>query len=150
MTEIQEPIFEEQRAAPAEAPGYEVEVDGETLRLTLPQLIEAAQAGLSKRCQEVRRGGAARAVPNGEQYAAFLQEYPDVRPSDIPQAVWQLAAQEGSLLSAYRKYENTLLRAELETLRKNNDNAAREIGPAASDGENPAAYPVVRALLGAS
>lgn len=138
---------EEQAMLPAEEQ-YEIEVDGEVLRLTLPQLMEAARLGLSRQCQHIRRENAARAVPNGEIYAAFLQEYPDVQPSDIPPEVWALAAREGSLLSAFRRFELDRLRAELEALRKNEDNRAREIGPARSDGETLAADPVIRALLG--
>ena len=43
-------------------------------------------------------------MPNGQIYAAFVEEYPDVRPEDIPQQVWEWAQQEGSLVSAYRKW----------------------------------------------
>ncbi|MGE4549597.1 MAG: hypothetical protein AB7C89_08625 [Intestinibacillus sp.] len=141
-------IFNGEAAARSAEPAYEIPVDGQTLRLTLPQLIEAAQAGLTKRNQGIRRDGAARAVPNGQIYASFLAEYPDVQPSDIPPEVWEQAAREGSLVSAYRGYELQRLRAELAALQKNRENRAGEIGPAASDGETPAADPVVRALLG--
>ena len=141
-------IFSEETAAQSAEPTYEVQVDNQTLRLTLPQLIEAAGAGLTKRSQSIRTGTAARTVPNGQTYAEFLVEYPDVQPSDIPPEVWEQAAREDSLVSAYRKYELDRLRAELAALQKNRENAAGEIGPAASDGETPAADPVVRALLG--
>lgn len=127
---------------------YEIQVDGETLQLTLPQILEAAQAGLTKRSQNIRRDGAMQEMDNGAIYAAFLEEYPDVAPTDIPQEVWDLAAREGSLVAAYRKYELMQLRMELDTLQKNEQNRQSEVGSAASDGETPAADPVVRALLG--
>ena len=64
----------------------------------------------------MRRNRAANALPNGQIYAAFVEEYPDVRPEDIPQQVWEWAQQEGSLVSAYRKWEIAELRDELAAL----------------------------------
>ena len=89
--------------AAAEAPEmasettYPVEADGEIHELTLDELIEAAAQGLSKHNAYVRRNRAANTLPNGQIYAAFVEEYPDVRPEDIPQQVWEWAQQEGSL-----------------------------------------------------
>lgn len=88
--------------AAAEAPEmasettYPVEADGEIHELTLDELIEAAAQGLSKHNAYVRRNRAANTLPNGQIYAAFVEEYPDVRPEDIPQQVWEWAQQEGS------------------------------------------------------
>ena len=102
--------------AAAEAPvqsaetTYPVEADGEIHELTLDELIEAAAQGLSRHNAYVRRNRAANALPNGQIYAAFVEEYPDVRPEDIPQQVWEWAQQEGSLVSAYRKWEIAELR----------------------------------------
>ena len=90
--------------AAAEAPEtaskttYPVEADGEIHELTLDELIEAAAQGLSRHNAYVRRNRAANALPNGQIYAAFVEEYPDVRPEDIPQQVWEWAQQEGSLV----------------------------------------------------
>ena len=91
---------------------YPVEVDGDIVELTLEELIDAAAQGLSKRNAYIRRNRAANAMPNGQIYAAFVEEYPDVRPEDIPQQVWEWAQQEGSLVSAYRKWEIAELREE--------------------------------------
>lgn len=135
-------------AAAGRASGtYAVTVDGEALELTLEQLLEAAAAGLSRRSESARMDRAAARVPAGEVYAAFLRAYPEVKPDDIPEAVWQDAQAEGSLVSAYRKWENEQLRAQLKALEKNAANRGQAVGPASGDGQ-PAGYdPVAEALL---
>ena len=133
--------------AAAEAPvqsaemTYPVEADGEIHELTLDELIEAAAQGLSRHNAYVRRNRAANALPNGQIYAAFVEEYPDVRPEDIPQQVWEWAQQEGSLVSAYRKWEIAELRDELR-------NRRAAVGTAQTDGEPAGIDPVTLALLG--
>ena len=122
--------------AAAEAPvqsaetTYPVEADGEIHELTLDELIEA------------------NALPNGQIYAAFVEEYPDVRPEDIPQQVWEWAQQEGSLVSAYRKWEIAELRDELAALEMNRRNRRAAVGTAQTDGEPAGIDPVTLALLG--
>ncbi|WP_418985094.1 hypothetical protein [Agathobaculum sp.] len=140
--------------AAAEAPEtasettYPVEADGEVHELTLAELMEAAAEGLSKRNAYVRRNRAANALPNGQIYAAFVEEYPDVRPEDIPQQVWEWAQQEGSLVSAYRKWEIAELRDELAALEMNRKNRRAAVGTAQTDGEPAGIDPVALALLG--
>ena len=133
--------------APAEQT-FPVPVDGQTVELTLEQLIEAASLGLSKQNAYIRRNRAANGVPNGQIYAAFVEEYPDVRPEEIPQQVWQWAQQEGSLVSAYRKWEILELKDELAALEMNQKNRRAAVGPAQSDGEPAGVDPVTLALLG--
>ena len=116
---------------------YPVEVDGDIVELTLEELIDAAAQGLSRRNAYIRRNR-----------AAFVEEYPDVRPEDIPQQVWEWAQQEGSLVSAYRKWEIAELRDELAALEMNQKNRRAAVGPAQSDGEPVGADPVTLALLG--
>lgn len=127
---------------------FPVPVDGQTVELTLEQLIEAASLGLSKQNAYVRRNRAANGMPNGQIYAAFVEEYPDVRPEEIPQQVWQWAQQEGSLVSAYRKWEILELKDELAALEMNQKNRRAAVGPAQSDGEPAGVDPVTLALLG--
>lgn len=140
--------------AAAEAPEmvsettYPVEADGEIHELTLDELIEAAAQGLSKHNAYVRRNRAANTLPNGQIYAAFVEEYPDVRPEDIPQQVWEWAQQEGSLVSAYRKWEIAELRDELAALEMNRKNRRAAVGTAQTDGEPAGIDPVTLALLG--
>ena len=127
---------------------FPVPVDGQVVELTLDELIQAASLGLSKQNAYVRRNRAAAGMPNGQIYAAFVEEYPDVRPEDIPQQVWQWAQQEGSLVSAYRKWEILELKDELAAMEINQRNRRAAVGPAQSDGEPAGVDPVTLALLG--
>ena len=127
---------------------FPVPVDGQTVELTLEQLIEAASLGLSKQNAYVRRNRAANGMPNGQIYAAFVEEYPNVRPEEIPPQVWQWAQQEGSLVSAYRKWEILTLKDELTALEMNQKNRRAAVGAAETDGEPAGVDPVTLALLG--
>lgn len=103
---------------------YAVTVDGQTLELTLEQLIAAAEQGLS------RANDAAKRSQNGGQggqsnvYQSFLSAYPDINAQDIPPEVWDDANRSGDLLGAYRAFEIRKLREELEQLRKMRTTAA--------------------------
>lgn len=123
-----------------------ITVDGQALTLTMEQLVQAAIAGLSKRGEMLRLAGASSQVPNGQVYANFISAYPDVKPGDIPQEVWQDAQTEGSLVSAYRKYEIALLREKLRALEQNADNRKQAVGSAAGDGHPVQIDPVIAAL----
>lgn len=127
---------------------YAVNVDGQTIELTLEQLITAAEQGLSKANSAARREQAGARTPNGNVYQAFLDEYPDISPNDIPQEVWDCANQSGDLLGAYRAYEIRRLREELEDLKKNAENRRMDVGSARSDGENTITDPIILALMG--
>ena len=135
-------------AAAAGGQTFPVPVDGQMVELTLEELIEAASLGLSKQNAYVRRNRAAAGMPNGQIYAAFVEEYPEVRPDEIPQQVWEWAQQEGSLVSAYRKWEILTLRDELAALEMNRKNRRAAVGTAQSDGEPTGVDPVTMALLG--
>ena len=124
---------------------YAVTVDGQTLELTLEQLIAAAEQGLS------RANDAAKRSQNGGQsnvYQSFLSAYPDINAQDIPPEVWDDANRSGDLLGAYRAFEIRKLREELEQLRKNADNRRMDVGSARSDGENTITDPIILALMG--
>lgn len=127
---------------------YTVVVDGEEIGLTLEQLIQAAQDGLSKANQTARTANVTGSVPGGDVYQSFLNEYPDIRPTDIPSEVWEMANQTGDLLGAYRAYEIKKLREELEAYRKNEENRKMNVGSAQTDGEASILDPIVAALLG--
>lgn len=135
-------------ADPSAAPTYTVTADGQTHELTLEQLLDAAARGLSKQNAYIRRNRAANGMPNGQIYAAFIEEYPEVRPEDIPPQVWEWAQQEGSLVSAYRKWEVLTLRDELAALEMNQKNRQAAVGTAKGDGEPAGLDPVTLALLG--
>lgn len=137
---------------------YAVTVDGQTLELTLEQLIAAAEQGLS-RANDAAKTGPAGGMPeqmNGVRgqlaqpnvYQSFLSAYPDINAQDIPPEVWDEANRSGDLLGAYRAYEIRKLREELEQLRKNADNRRMDVGSARSDGENNITDPIILALMG--
>ena len=123
-------------------------MDGQTLELTLEQLIAAAEQGLSrandaaKRSQNDGQGG------QSNVYQSFLSAYPDINAQDIPPEVWDDANRSGDLLGAYRAFEIRKLREELEQLRKNADNRRMDVGSARSDGENTITDPIILALMG--
>lgn len=123
-------------------------VDGQEITLTMEQLIQAAESGLSRRGEVIRMAGASGQVPNGQVYANFIAAYPDVKPGDIPQEVWRDAQMEGSLVSAYRKYEIALLRARLRALEQNERNQRQAVGSAAGDGQPAQLDPIAAALRG--
>lgn len=134
---------------------YTVMVDGEEMQLTLEQLIAAAEQGLSRANQSVRADGMAGSQPgmpaegqSGDVYNRFLQAYPDVCPTDIPESVWEQANRTGDLLEAYRVFEIAQLRQELADLKLNQKNRERDVGSARSDGESRITDPIILALLG--
>ena len=127
---------------------YAVNVDGQTMELTLEQLIAAAEQGLPKANAAAYRGQAAENMPGGNVYQAFLEEYPEIQPDEIPPEVWDNANRSGDLLGAYRVYELHKLRKELEELKKNAENRKLDVGSARSDGENNITDPIILALMG--
>lgn len=135
-------------AAQAAEQRFHVPVDGEMQELTLDALIQAASLGLSKQNAYIRRNRAANGMPNGQIFASFVEEYPHIEPSDIPPQVWEWAEQEGSLVSAYRKWEILELKDELAALKMNQKNRQAAVGTAQSDGEPTGVDPVTLALLG--
>ena len=142
------PCKEGEGTAPAAGDTVTLTVDGQQVTLTMDQLVQAAVSGLSRRGEMIRMAGASGRVPNGQVYANFIAAYPDVQPGDIPPEVWQDAQTEGSLVSAYRKYEIALLKAQLRALEQNDRNRRQAVGSAAGDGQPAQMDPVVAALRG--
>lgn len=142
------PFEEGQSAKAPEEETVTLTVDGQEITLTMEQLVQAAVSGLSRRAEMIRMAGAAGQVPDGQVYANFISAYPEVQPGDIPQEVWQDAQMEGSLVSAYRKYEIAQLRARLAALEQNAENRRQAVGSAAGDGQPSQIDPVVAALRG--
>ena len=125
---------------------------GERQQLLAERQNKIEAEGLAGNCllytSYIRRNRAANGMPNGQIYAAFVEEYPDVRPEEIPPQVWEWAQQEGSLVSAYRKWEILTLKDELAALEMNQKNRRAAVGAAQSDGEPAGVDPVTLALLG--
>ena len=134
---------------------FTINVDGQPMELTLEQLIAAAEQGLSRANEAAGQEGAVPGTPseaNGaadnSAYSRFLQAYPEVHPMDIPESVWEQANRTGDLLEAYRIFEIAQLRQELEDLKLNQKNRARDVGSARSDGESRITDPIILALMG--
>lgn len=70
----------------------------------------------------------------------FLEAYPDVKPDSIPVNVWQEVEQGKSLVDAYMKHENRLLKQKLNIEQKNQENAGASIGSIKSDGNSSTFY----------
>lgn len=73
----------------------------------------------------------------------FLESYPDVKADEIPVSVWQDVENGKSLIDAYMKYENQLLKEKLNMTTKqeqiqqrNQENASASIGAVKSNGES--------------
>ncbi len=127
---------------------YAVNVDGETIELTLEQLIAAAEQGLSKMNLTAQQEELPAGQPQDSAYGRFAGAYPDMKPTDIPEEVWQEAERTGDLLGAYRLYEIRQLRQELEDLKTNQKNRALDVGSARSDGQSRITDPIILALMG--
>lgn len=76
-------------------------------------------------------------------YKEFLETYPDVKPEDIPQSVWQEFEKGKSLVDAYAKHENQLLKTKLSEIEKskeiqakNEENAQSSTGSLGKEGSN--------------
>lgn len=70
-------------------------------------------------------------------FLRFAQEYPDVKPSDIPKTVWEdYAGGKGDLADLYARYENKQLKQELEAMKQNEKNRARSTGSRQTAGAN--------------
>lgn len=69
-----------------------------------------------------------------EAIKLFVSIYPDVKPNDIPQSVWEEVSRTGDLVGAYTRHENARLKAENEALRQNKKNAERSTGSSKTAG----------------
>lgn len=84
---------------------------------------------------------AASEAAKAQMIRAFVNEFPDVKATDIPADVWAECSRTGDLAGAYRKYADGLkdkeierLTKENETLKQNQKNKDRSTGPRRSAG----------------
>lgn len=63
-----------------------------------------------------------------DEFLAFAREYPAVKATDIPKEVWDDFNSGKSLVGAYAKYENKMLREQLAAAEQNNKNRERSTG----------------------
>ena len=85
----------------------------------------------------------------------FARKYKDVDPKTIPQEVWEAVSSGESLVAAYGNYlsaqtakENEKLRAEIEALKKNEENRSKSIGSMKTEGRQKGKDPFLEGLFG--
>lgn len=105
--------------------------------LTIIQRNRAEKQAEEKAADENAASEAAKA----QMIRAFVNEFPDVKATDIPADVWAECSRTGDLAGAYRKYADGLkdkeiarLTKENETLKQNQKNKDRSTGPRRSAG----------------
>lgn len=105
--------------------------------LTIIQRNRAEKQAEEKAADENAASEAAKA----QMIRAFVNEFPDVKATDIPANVWAECSRTGDLAGAYRKYADDLkdkeiarLSKENETLKQNQKNKDRSTGPRRSAG----------------
>jgi hypothetical protein len=69
-----------------------------------------------------------------QDFQTFLNEYPDVKAEEIPINVWREVEQGRSLVDAYMRHENQLLKQRLGVTEKNQQNAMSSVGAVRSNG----------------
>lgn len=105
--------------------------------LTIIQRNRAEKQAEAQATDEKAASEAAKA----QMIRAFVNEFPDVKATDIPADVWAECNRTGDLAGAYRKYADGLkdkeiarLTKENETLKQNQKNKDRSTGPRRSAG----------------
>lgn len=105
--------------------------------LTIIQRNRAEKQAEAQATDEKAASEAAKA----QMIRAFVNEFPDVKATDIPADVWAECNRTGDLAGAYRKYTDGLkdseikrLKKENETLKQNQKNKDRSTGPRRSAG----------------
>lgn len=75
-------------------------------------------------------------------FLGFVQQYPDLDPSEIPQSVWDAVKQGQPLLDAYRGHEvnvlrqdNLRLKQQLEDMEQQTEVRSRALGSVRSTGK---------------
>lgn len=122
--------MQDSKDAGGEMSAEEALVRATQTRLSTPEPEETpeqeAEPAHAEEAEEADNGGDA--AERQAMFRDFIAEYPGVKPEDIPKEVWNECARTGNLVSAYRKHENSRLKAELEELKQNQRNKERSTG----------------------
>lgn len=105
-----------------------VDMNVATERAKLQRLQNTVEARNRREAEEQTRATAEKDRQNA-QFGAFMKAYPQVKPEEVPQEVWDAFRAGEDLVSAYSRYdakraraEAAQLREQIETLRKNSTN----------------------------
>lgn len=96
---------------------------------------------------ETEQERTAREKAQEQDFQLFIETYPDVKAEEIPASVWQDVENGKSLIDAYIKHENKILKEKLGITNKqesiaqrNQENASASIGAIKSNGESAPFY----------
>jgi hypothetical protein len=96
---------------------------------------------------ETEQERTAREKAQEQDFQLFIETYPDVKAEEIPASVWQDVENGKSLIDAYIKHENRILKEKLGLTNKqesiaqrNQENASASIGSIKSNGESAPFY----------
>ena len=82
-----------------------------------------------------RPGDAAGEALRRQSYMRFSQEFPGIKPEEIPAEIWRdFAAGRGDLADLFARHENRQLKAQLAVARQNEENRRRSTGSRATAG----------------
>lgn len=103
----------------------ERELKEKEAKLLAERTAKESEAEAAKKAEEKRQN----------DIKTFIEEYPGIKPTDIPKEVWDKVNSGDSLVSAYRAYENRELRKKLEAAAKNTENKVRSTGSRSTAGQ---------------
>jgi hypothetical protein len=102
-----------------------------------PELAEelylSRQERQQRKAQETQREMEER---NKQEYVDFINEFPDVKPEDVPAEVWEMKNKNPniSISDAYIRYERNQLKAKLSATEVNQKNAETSTGSVTGNG----------------
>lgn len=96
---------------------------------------ERAAAEEKTRQEAQAREAAEREAARQKDFNAFLAAYPEVKPEDIPKAVWERVGAGESLVTAYTMERNRELTVRLAALEQNERNRERSPGSMSTRGD---------------
>lgn len=104
--------------------------------ISYEEAVSRIQTNIQKQQMEQKLSPEAiRETMRRESLQQFLQEYPNVKASDIPQEVWDDMNKTNNLVASYAKYEAKKTANENEILKQNAKNKARSTGSMKSSGK---------------
>ena len=106
------------------------------------EILEARQANAIKKQKDAQQ------VALNKMFLDLIKSYPEAKPEDITQEIWNDVAQNGrTLVNAYSRHENAKLKEEnakleekLQIRDKNNQNAETSPGSVTGQGNIPTGY----------
>ena len=83
-----------------------------------------------------------------QQYNKFIQEYPDVKPADIPEEVWQRFRDGMDLTASYAIYENKALKNQVQQYKQIEVNKQKSVGSVKGDSSETNSDSFLEGLFG--